>query len=407
MGQIRINDDQFETGIIADHRGQLLAVGPDSGTVDAFGRARVSQPLTLFDSTLRYTKRTDQWNETTSGSAAVNYIEAQSSANLVVTAANGDSVLRRTKRRFPYQPGKSLMILQSFAGTTPIAGIKQEVGFFDNDNGVMLRVNGTAVQLVIRSSASGSLVEEVVDQSQWNIDRFTDLDISKANIFVADLEWLGVGRVRCGFVVNGEYKYCHEFNHANLIGGVYMTTAILPLSYRIESTGAASGATLKQICSSVMSEGGYEPTGPIYHVGRGAAGVASISTEQVVAGIRMASGRTGNVIMPVQVDASIEGNTTGQWRLRLNPTLSGATWAASANGRGNVETITGVTSFSGGTVIGVGLIGNRGASAFESAHSMALTLGVNANGVSDELVLTLEADTATKGTGIIGWHELV
>jgi hypothetical protein len=407
MGQIKTNNEQFETGILADHRGQLLAVGPDSGAVDAFGRARMSEPLTLFDSTLRYTKRTDQWNETTSGSAVVNYIEAQSSANLVVTTANGDSVLRRTKRRFPYQPGKSLMILQSFAGTSPIAGIKQEVGFFDNDNGVMLRVNGTTIQFVIRSSASGSLVEEVVDQSQWNIDRFTDLDISKANIFVADLEWLGVGRVRCGFVVNGEYKYCHEFNHANLIGGVYMTTAILPLSYRIESTGAASGATLKQICSSVMSEGGYEPTGPIYHVGRGATGVASISTEQVVAGIRMASGRTGNVIMPVQVDASIEGNTIGQWRLRLNPTLSGASWTASANGRGNVETITGVTSFSGGTVIGVGLIGNRGASAFEAAHSMALTLGVNANGASDELVLTLEADTTTKGTGIIGWHELV
>ncbi len=116
MGQIRTNNEQFETGILADHRGQLLAVGPDSGTVDAFGRARVSQPLTLFDSTLRYTKRTDLWNESFTGSGSVNYIAAQSSADLVVTAANGDVALRRTRRRFPYQPGKSLMILQSFAG---------------------------------------------------------------------------------------------------------------------------------------------------------------------------------------------------------------------------------------------------------------------------------------------------
>lgn len=406
MGQIRTNNEQFETGILADHRGQLLAVGPDSGTVDAFGRARVSQPLTLFDSTLRYTKRTDLWNESFTGSGSVNYIAAQSSADLVVTSANGDVALRRTRRRFPYQPGKSLMILQSFAGSTPTAGIRQEVGFFDDDNGVMLRVNGTTIQFVIRSSASGSLVEEVVDQSNWNLDRFADLDISKANIFVADLEWLGVGRVRCGFVVNGEYKYCHEFNHANLINTVYMTSAILPLSYRIANTGAASGATLKQICSSVMSEGGYEPTGPVYAVSRGATGVSSITTEQVVAGIRMASGRTGNLVMPAQVDASIEGNTIAQWRLRLNPTITSGTWSGSANGRGNVEVLT-AAAFSGGTVVAAGIVGSRGSTAFTTENAMALALGTDSNGASDILVLTIEADTATKGLGMLGWREFV
>jgi len=406
MGQIRTNNEQFETGILADHRGRLLAVGPDSGTVDAFGRARVSQPLTLFDSTLRYTKRTDLWNESFTGSGSVNYIAAQSSADLVVNAANGDVALRRTRRRFPYQPGKSLMILQSFVGSVPTAGIRQEVGFFDDDNGVILRVNGTTIQLVIRSSASGSLVEEVVDQSNWNLDRFADLDISKANIFVADLEWLGVGRVRCGFVVNGEYKYCHEFNHANLINTVYMTSAILPLSYRIANTGSASGATLKQICSSVMSEGGYEPTGPVYAVSRGVTGVSSITTEQVVAGIRMASGRTGNLVMPAQVDASIEGNTIAQWRLRLNPTITSGTWSGSANGRGNVEVLTTAT-FSGGTVVAAGIVGSRGSTAFTTENAMALALGTDSNGASDILVLTIEADTATKGLGMLGWREFV
>ncbi len=288
----------------------------------------------------------------------------------------------------------------------PTAGIRQEVGFFDDDNGVMLRVNGTTIQFVIRSSASGSLVEEVVDQSSWNLDRFADLDVSKANIFVADLEWLGVGRVRCGFVVNGEYKYCHEFNHANLINTVYMTSAILPLSYRIANTGSASGATLKQICSSVMSEGGYEPTGPVYAVSRGATGVSSITTEQVVAGIRMASGRTGNLVMPAQVDASIEGNTIAQWRLRLNPTITSGTWSGSANGRGNVEVLTTAT-FSGGTVVAAGIVGSRGSTAFTTENAMALALGTDSNGASDILVLTIEADTATKGLGMLGWREFV
>lgn len=407
MGQIRTNNDQFETHIEADHRGQLLRRGADSGEVDAFGRARFSEPFTLFDSTLRFTKRTDQWIEKLTGAGSTVYLENESSLSLTTTTASGDVVLRRTKKRFPYQPGKSLLVMQSFVGNAPTTGVRQEVGLFDDQNGVMLRVDGTTVQFVIRSYANGSVAENVVNQTAWNIDPFPTLDISKSQIFVADLEWLGVGRVRCGFVVDGEIRYCHEFNHANALNKVYATTAILPLSYRIENTGAlAAGASLKQVCCTALSEGGYEPSGPVYTVGRGASGVASISAEEVVAGIRMASGRTGNVIMPAQIEASIEGNTTAQWRLRLNPTIVSGTWTAADNGRGNVEVLTSAV-ISGGTVVGAGLVGTRGSSSLNTAAGLALSLGVDANGVSDILVLTMQADTATKGTGLLGWRELV
>lgn len=403
MGQIRVNDEQFETGIVADHRGQLLSVGPDSGVVDAFGRQRVSEPFTLFDSTMRFDARPDLWFTALAGGGAATHLPNESSLSMAVTT-NGDSVLRRSRKRFPYQPGKSLQILQSFVGTTPVEGLVQECGLFDDDNGIMVRVNGTTVQFVIRGKYDGTVQETVINQDDWNIDTYDDLDVSKANIFTADIEWLGAGRVRLGFVVDGEYKYCHEQNHANAIDHVYMTTAILPCSYRIASTGAAG--TMKQICTSVQSEGGYEPAGPIYIASRGASGVAAISTEQVVAGIRMASGRTGNVIMPTQVDATIEGNTTALWRLRLNPTITSGTWTAADNGRGNVQTLTAAT-FSGGTVVAAGLVGSRGNTAFNAESALSLALGVDENGTSDILVLTMEADSSTKGLGMLGWRELV
>jgi len=403
VGQVVRNNEQFETNIRADHRGQLLKVGPDSGRVDAFGRQRVSEPFTLFDSTMRFDERTDQWFTVLAGGGAVTYLPNQSSLSMAVTT-NGDSVLRRSKKRFPYQPGKSLQILQSFVGTTPVDGLVQECGLFDDDNGIMVRVSGTTVQFVIRGKYNGAVQETVINQDDWNIDTYDDLDVSKANIFTADIEWLGAGRVRLGFVVDGEYKYCHEQNHANAIDHVYMTTAILPCSYRIASTGAAG--TMKQVCTSVQSEGGYEPSGPIYIAGRGATGVAAISTEQVVAGIRMASGRTGNVIMPAQVDATIEGNTTALWRLRLNPTITSGTWTAADNGRGNVQTLTAAT-FSGGTVVAAGLVGSRGSTAFNAESALSLALGIDENGASDILVLTMEADSSTKGLGVLGWRELV
>ena len=410
MGQIIAGGEQFETHIEADHRGQILKTGPDSGMFDAFGRQRFSQPFTLFESMMRHAKRTDLWDEQIAGSGSASFIAAESSVALATTTTSGDTVLRRSRRYLPYQPGKSLLIMASFVGNEPINGLVQEVGYFDNNNGVILRANGTSVQFVIRSSASGTVQENVINQGQWNIDIFTDLDFSASNIFVVDLEWLGVGRVRAGFVVDGEIRYCHEFNHANIIDSVYMSSAILPLSYRIHnSTSIASSATLKQICSTVISEGGFQPTGPIYITGRGANNFSTITSETMVAAIRMVSGRTDNVIIPAQVDVSLGGNpasnVVAQWRLRLNPTISGV-WTAATNGRGNVETMSSGT-FSGGTIIGGGLSASRSALEFEPESGLALSLGRNIDGTSDVLMLTIECSSSENATGLLGWRELV
>jgi hypothetical protein len=406
MGQVIRGGEQFETIIQADYRGQIVKQGPDSGAVDAFGRARISEPFTLFDSVLRHSKNAELWNEIISGGTS-EHLPNESSVLMTVTAS-GESILRRTRKRFPYQPGKGLNILQSFAGSEPQEGLVQELGLFDDSNGVVLRASGTTIQFVIRSSTTGSPVETVVDQSQWNIDTAPWLDFSKTNIFTADLEWLGVGRVRCGFVLDGEYYYCHEFNHANNLDAVYMTTAVLPLSYAIKATAAASGS-MKQICSNVTSEGGYEPGGAIYITGRGTSNFASISSETMVAAIRMASGRTDNVILPAQVDVTIGGNpavnVAAEWRMRLNPTISG-TWLDAENGRGNVQTMSSGT-FSGGTVVNGGLVAARSSVDFNPQRALELALGVDANGESDIVILTIQCSSATNATGLLGWREVL
>lgn len=409
MGQVVRGGEQFETHIEADHRGQILQKGPDSGLFDAFARQRFSQPYTLFESIMRHSKRTDLWAEQLVGSGSVEFFSNKSSAQLKTTTASGDTVLRRSRRYLPYQPGKSLLILASFIGNTPITGLVQEVGYFDGSNGVILRANGTTIQLVIRSSASGSVQETIVDQASWNIDTFAALNFAKANIFVADLEWLGVGRVRTGFVIDGEVRYCHEFNHANVIDAVYMSSAILPVSYRIyNSSSIASDAALTQVCSTVISEGGYQPAGAIYLGGRGADTFSAVQSETLVAAIRMASGRTDNVIMPAQVDVSIGGNpanVVAQWRLRLNPTISGS-WTAASNGRGNVEVMSSGT-FSGGTIIGGGLVASRSDVAFSPEDTLVLSLGREVDGTSDVLALTVQCSSSANATGLLGWKELV
>ena len=407
MGQIVAQGEQFETHVIADKYGNLIDNGPDGGAIDAFGRQRVSTPFTLFDSTMRYDKRADQWYEITAGGSTTNFLTNASTLELKTTTASGDSVLRRTRQRFPYQPGKAMFVLQSFVGATIASGLVQEVGLFDDQNGIMVRASGTTIQFVIRSFTTGSVVENVVSQSEWNINTSPSLDFSKAQIFTTDLEWLGVGRVRCGFVVDGEIKYCHEFNHANNISSVYMQTAILPLSYRMANTTAqASGRTFQQICCSVLSEGGYEPDGAIYSISA-PLNVANASGERLTAGIRMASGRTGNVILPTKIDVACSTNDVVVWRLRLNPTVSGVTWAAAANGRGNVETTTSATTISGGTIVNTGIVSQRQSVNLSIDSAIRLALGVDASGQSDILMLTVDSELSAKAIGQIGWVEVV
>lgn len=408
MGQIIAGGEQFETHIEADYRGQVLRQGPDSGAVDAFGRARTSSPFTLFDSTMRYDKRPDQWYDKITGGGTATFLTHESSVSMAVATASGDTVLRRTKQNFPYQAGKSLMIMASFVGAVPTAGLIQEVGFFNDANGVMLRASGNTLQFVIRSSTSGSVSETVVNQSDWNINTLPALNFAKAQIFTADIEWLGVGRVRTGFVIDGEIVYCHEFQHSNVLNSVYMGTAILPLSYRIHNaTAQASGHSMKQICSSILSEGGYEPDGAIYSVSHNLSDIPNTSGERVTAGIRMASGRTDNVILPVRISTSTASSDVVLWRLRLNPVLTGAVWTAASNGRGNVETTTSGTTVSGGTVIDSGFVSQGASNNYAVAEAIRLSLGQNASGVSDELILTVDSGVSAKALGMIGWVEVV
>ena len=275
--------------------------------VDAFGRIRSSAPYTLFDSQNRYAKN-DLFSESTSGTAGatIGYLPNESTVTLTV-AASTDVVIRQTYRSFSYQPGKGLLVMNTFVMPPAVSGLTIRIGYFNDDNGVYLERDGTTVSFVRRSYTGGSVSNTPVTQANWNGDKLDGtgasgytLDLTKAQIFWEDFEWLGVGSVRCGFVINGETIICHTFQNANNLNTVYMTTAILPVRYEIRSTGGAG--TLKQICSTVISEGGYEkkvaPTVVRAPISPTAAKTATVNTLTPLVAIRLASGRTGAVVIP-------------------------------------------------------------------------------------------------------------
>jgi hypothetical protein len=231
----------------------------DSPSIDAFDRLRVSDPQTIFDAAMTADEQPLLWDLYETGTGSGTFIPARSAFEMEVSA-NNDEVIRQTRQYYPYQPGKSQLILLTFAMEED-ANVRSRVGLFEDNDGIFIEKDGSDCNLVIRSSATGSVVENRVPQASWNVDTFSDLDLSKTQIFVVDIEWLGVGRVRCGFVIDGIIRYAHYFTHANVsaFAGPYMKTATLPARYEITAIGAPSGATsLYQICASIMSEGGQE-----------------------------------------------------------------------------------------------------------------------------------------------------
>lgn len=406
----------------SDSGNPVYVTFPPTAT-DAFGRLQVSSPYTLFDSQNRYAID-NQFNTVTTGTGSASFLSNQSSVSLSVTSGGVGSVVRQSYRSMPYQPGKGLLVMATFVmDSSTSANLTQRVGYFNTQNGVFFqKVDGT-YSFVLRSYITGVASDaRTVTQANWNGDKLDGtgpsgltLDPSKAQILWMDFEWLGVGSVRCGFVINGTFYLCHTFDNANIIDSVYMTTAILPVRYEITSTSAVA-AYLKQICSTVISEGGYEQAS-IEHVARRTTVLGTINTAAnfiPVVSIRLASTALGAVVIPTGVKFQPTTNQNYEIALIKNPTLTGASWTAVSSDP-NVEYDVTATAISvAGTIVQTGYIANSGgggqtATVTPTGYNWDLQLGATQAGVSDIYTLgvrTISGATTGDGVGALSFYDL-
>jgi len=416
--------DNFIAQLMANSSTLPISIGGTN--TDAFGRLRVSEPFTLFDSQSRYAAD-NQFDTSTSGTGSSTFNSNQSSVSLAVTSGGVGSVVRQTYRSFPYQPGKGLLLLATFLmdnGTS--ANLNQKVGYFNTQNGVFFQRTSGVNSFVMRSNTSGTPSDSrSATQANWNGDKLDGtgesgytLDLTKPQILWMDFEWLGVGSVRCGFIIDGQYIVCHTFNTANVYGTtVYMTTAILPVRYEITTTTSAVAATLVQICSSVISEGGFEQTS-IDHVARRTtafSGIDTAATFYPIVSIRLASGRLGSVVLPNRVQFLPLTSQNYEVALLKNPTLTGATWAATVPSDSNVEFDVAATAISNvGTIAQTDYITSTGSggtanTSVATGYNWDLQLGASLTDVSDIYTLavrTVSGATTGSGVGSLSFYDL-
>ena len=384
----------------------------DQMLADAFGRIRVAQPLTLFDSSHRY-RDNGLWNTSTASGGTAVFMPNEGLVDLNVTTASGSQVLRETAKVFSYQPGKSLLVLNTFVMAPAQNNLRQRVGYFGTDNGIYIQLNDSTLSFVERSLVTGIVSETVVNQSSWNADKLDGtgpsgitLDITKAQILFMDIEWLGEGTVRIGFVIDGTFIVCHRFNHANLITTTYITTASLPLRYEITNTGAtASASTLKQVCSTVISEGGYELRGAQQAAGTSITApktFAVAGTYYPMIGIRLKSTALDAIVITTAVSLLGLGNGKNYaWRIVQSATTTGGSWVSAGVDSSVEYNLTG-TSVTGGRILAQGYVNssNQGSPSINILKEAIFASQLERNtftGARVELVIEMAID-ATGGT---------
>jgi hypothetical protein len=392
--------------------------------VDAFGRMRVSNPLTLFDSSHRYADN-NLWVNSITGTAAATFSADEGLINMTVGSASGDQIIRETIKVFSYQPGKSLLVMNTFVFGTAKANLRQRAGYYGAANGIYFEREGSTNYMVERSSVTGAPINTRVAQADWNQDPLDGtgpsgltLDSSKAQILYLDVEWLGLGTVRTGFIINGAFVPCHNFDHANLVNTTYITTASLPLRYEMTNMAATTGAsTLKQVCSTVISEGGYELRGAQLSAGTPITTPKTLTTAGTVYPIvsfRLKSTRLDGIAILTAISIlGVTNNANYQWSVVVNGTTTGGTWVSAGTNSSVEYNITG-TSFSstGGRILATGYFqgSNQGATSVDILKAALFTTQLERNPfTATPYEITLACSAASNGDQVLGsldWEEI-
>lgn len=388
---------------------------------DAFGRQRVSTPHTVFDLTHIYDKQPIYVEELLSSGGTSTHLPNESSVQMTVTTTVGSEVVRQTRRYFRYQPGKSMYVLLSGRLTSAVnSGIRSRIGLFDDatdktvdtgGNGIFFEYSGGQLKIVRRSYVSGAQVDTVVLPSSWSEGDQLDgtgrsqvtFDPTMVQLFWIDLEWLGAGTVRCGIFIDGKSIHLHSFHAANLISSVYMPRASLPIRYEITQITGASPGSMKQTCSTVLSEGGHDKAGRKFS--RAMTTTRTVPTTLIpIMSIRLRNAYNRALILPEEMELLTTAAQNLIYQVIYGGTLTGATFNVHDTNNSAVEFDIAATAITGGRVISTGFVGSVNRQ-IQSAVDVLDTPNVSIAGVPEIVTLAVQATGNAATYASMSWRE--
>ena len=385
-----------------------IVTKPVDGSEDSFGRLRVSTIKNIFESTHVNSDQSEFWDSlTVGGSSTVVHNPQTASVDLTVGTVSGDRALRRTLEYFHYASGQSMLVRFTGVMGAGEQNCQVDLGYYNDDNGIIFRNKDGVAQLVIRSDVSGSVVETAITQPNWNLDTVDgssdannpsgiQVDPTKTHIFQIEYQWLGVGIVKMGIHIGGRIIYLHEFLHANVEADVYMRTPHLPVSYEIKNTGTTTGSnTLKQLCTQVANEGRAIVGDLIRSVDMGSTfTTVNTSSDTPLISHRIAPGNEGVSIEFVNFDFWVSTNDDVLFKIFVDGVLTAPSWVVGTDEGGFTEKDVSATAISGGRKMGSTWI-NKGGKTMPGQFKSKFRLGFKINGTPDHITVTGRSRSGT------------
>ena len=240
-----------------------IRVGEGNLGLDAFGKLRTSGATILGEYVFANGILSNLFSNTLAGGGAVTWDQDRRSTIISVGQDSGDKATHTSNTYHHYIPGSSHQFIGTFAlGDSGKAGLVRNWGLFDAENGFMFRNVDGNFGVVVRSKATGTVVDTFIAQEDFNKDQVDgtglsgmNIDLTKDNIYWIDVQWLGGGRVRFGTYDKGQRVVMHEFYGGNSSIYPISQTASLPVCMATTNTsGTASPSEMRSWCQAVWSE---------------------------------------------------------------------------------------------------------------------------------------------------------
>lgn len=371
---------------------------------DAFGKMQVSQGITIGEHILEYDIHADDFTDITTGGGTVAHQPNHSGLLFSCGTTSGDKIERISNRYYKYQAGKSQLVeITAAVGDQGKTNVNRLWGYGDSNDGVFFLLEGTTMNVIIRNTATGSLVTTKVAKVDWNGDTLDGsgdagnlsghlLDLTKDNIWWIDFQWLGAGRVRYGVIIDGKRIVCHSIHNANNNSLPYMRTGTLPIYLEQKNTGtAASTSEFRVWCTVVKTEGSYEP--PVKYFSGNVKKVGLTTQVAIVTFRSKQTFKTKDNRITAYGD-EMQVHTSADLvliELIKNAGLGGTPLYNSADSNSSIELDTAGTTITGGTVLHSMLVKSGDVSNMDMVH----IFNIDGEGMSRKAIISDAPDTYT------------
>lgn len=225
--------------------------------LDAYGLTRIAQPQIIAAYNFTYDEEPEDFTKIEEGDgASIDYNANIHAVVLNVGDIEDERAMFTSNAHYPIWPGSGQIVNMAVViGDSGKAGCVRRWGYYNENDGVFYELDGTTLYLVMRSSVTGTPVDNRIEQENWSVDPMgaggrsadgTILDVSKGNVYWFNFQTLTGGRVRCGVLNDeGDRIDVHKFVNLNNSISPQIRTGTLP--FRVEIFNSAPTASPSQM----------------------------------------------------------------------------------------------------------------------------------------------------------------